>query len=213
MSRVTVNHVTLPSIFLTSPPNWSPGQPFCFLRKPVFPRIYKACGAEVVCSETVMLLRKVWESVSTRKCSTSKSSTRPIFMDSSSLGVFDRLPSDILIQILKLIGPKEAAKLSCVCKSWGLLVSDNRLWIYFLQHQQEPWESIFFGETTLISGYPFQWVFLSWRTCLVAERVDESLEKMLIFLKFEWWVEMVYWLTEWFWLDNVRKTEFERNGF
>ncbi|KAJ4725435.1 Actin-related protein [Melia azedarach] len=103
-----------------------------------------------------MLLRKVWESVSTRKCSTSKSSTRPIFMDSSSLGVFDRLPSDILIQILKLIGPKEAAKLSCVCKSWGLLVSDNRLWIYFLQHQQEPWESIFFGETTLISGYPFQ---------------------------------------------------------
>jgi len=46
-------------------------------------------------------------------------------------------------------------KLSLVCKSWYSLASDNRLWIFFLQNQQDSWDSIFFAETSLISTYPF----------------------------------------------------------
>ncbi|KAJ0508603.1 putative F-box domain-containing protein [Helianthus annuus] len=57
-----------------------------------------------------------------------------------STGEFDRIPIDIFIQILKLVGPKEAAKLTVVCKSWRLIVSGNLLWIYFLQNQLDPWD-------------------------------------------------------------------------
>lgn len=106
-----------------------------------------------------MLLRRVWETMSSRTCSTGDSSAQPsCTTESSSFGAFDQIPWDVLIQIVKLIGPKEAAKLCVVSKSWRALVFDNRLWIFFLQHQQEPWDSIFFGETTLGSGYPYQWV-------------------------------------------------------
>ncbi|GAB2284823.1 Actin-like protein arp8, partial [Dionaea muscipula] len=60
--------------------------------------------------------------------------------------------------ILKLLGAKEAARNSVVCRTWRALVSDNRLWIHFLQSddQLEPWDSIFFAETRLRSGYPLQ---------------------------------------------------------
>ncbi|KAL7186828.1 hypothetical protein ACSBR2_028531 [Camellia fascicularis] len=106
------------------------------------------------------LLRKVWGSVSNRPNSNSNSSSsdrrREMVLAQSSTGAFDRIPFDILIQILKLLGPKEAAKLSSVCKPWKLIVSENRLWMYFLQNQQEPWDSIFFGETQLRLGYPLQ---------------------------------------------------------
>jgi actin-related protein 8 len=71
------------------------------------------------------------------------------------LGAFDHIPPDILIQILRLLGPKEAMKLSLVCKAWYSLASDNRLWIFFLQNQQDSWDSIYFAETSLRSGYPF----------------------------------------------------------
>ncbi|KAL6975123.1 Actin-like protein arp8 [Sarracenia purpurea var. burkii] len=74
----------------------------------------------------------------------------------SSTGAFDRIPFDIFIQILKLLGPTESAKLSTVCKSWKLIVSDNRLWIHFLQNQKEPWDSIFFAERHLRLAYPLQ---------------------------------------------------------
>ncbi|KAJ0733983.1 putative F-box domain-containing protein [Helianthus annuus] len=57
-----------------------------------------------------------------------------------STGEFDRIPIAIFIQILKLVGPKEAAKLTVVCKSWRLIVSGNLLWIYFLQNQLDPWD-------------------------------------------------------------------------
>ncbi|GMP64871.1 hypothetical protein CsSME_00025929 [Camellia sinensis var. sinensis] len=104
------------------------------------------------------LLRKVWGSVSNRPNSNSSSSDRrrEMVLAQSSTGAFDRIPFDILIQILKLLGPKEAAKLSSVCKSWKLIVAENRLWMYFLQNQQESWDSIFFGETQLRLGYPLQ---------------------------------------------------------
>lgn len=112
------------------------------------------------------LLKKVWESVSNRSASSSNSTLNPIRSSSSYnvdidqiclhasfIGAFDRIPLDIFIQILKLLGPKETAKLSVVCKYWKFIVSDNRLWIYFLQNTELPWESVFFAENYLRSGY------------------------------------------------------------
>jgi len=107
-----------------------------------------------------MLLRKVWGSVSNR--SESESSDRnQIFSSSllslSSLGTFDQLPADILMQILRKLEAKDAVKMSVVCKSWKSLISDNLLWISFLQnHPYESWDAIFFAETSLRSGYPLQ---------------------------------------------------------
>ncbi|KAJ6422936.1 hypothetical protein OIU84_023967 [Salix udensis] len=109
-----------------------------------------------------MLLKKVWESVSNRasSCSTSSidSVTTPLSHteSSSSLGAFDRLPIDVVLQIVKLVGPKDAARLRVVCKSWRSPVSDNRLWIYFLQNYHDTWDSVFFAETHLRSGFPIQ---------------------------------------------------------
>ncbi|XP_071727938.1 actin-related protein 8-like [Rutidosis leptorrhynchoides] len=77
-------------------------------------------------------------------------------MCSLSTGEFDRVPLDVFMQILKLIGPKEAAKLTVICKSWKLIVSDNMLWISYLQNQKDPWDTMFFAETSLRSGYPLR---------------------------------------------------------
>ncbi|XP_059444411.1 actin-related protein 8 isoform X1 [Corylus avellana] len=109
----------------------------------------------------MLFLRKLWGSLSNRSCANLDSSDRPLVVSSPSpssslsLGAFDHIPSDILMQILRLLGPKEAMKLSLVCKSWYSLASDNRLWIFFLQNQQDSWDSIFFAETSLRSSYPF----------------------------------------------------------
>lgn len=114
-----------------------------------------------------LILRKLWGLVSRRRCSTADDNSvivtrsKPESIDwpcSSSLGVFDYLPTDVVMQIVKMVGPKEAARMSLVSKAWRLVVSDNRLWIYFLQNQKEPWDSIFFAETMLRFGYPIQLV-------------------------------------------------------
>ncbi|KAI3496759.1 hypothetical protein L1887_39134 [Cichorium endivia] len=117
------------------------------------------------------LLKNVWESISSGWNLSDSSSNSlqnfdyspvhgslsdQIIICSSSTGAFDRLPLDIFMQILKLLGPKEAARLTCVCKSWKFMVSDNMLWIYFLRNQQEPWDSTFFAETNLRSGFPLR---------------------------------------------------------
>lgn len=112
------------------------------------------------------LLRKVWESVSTRSSSTSHSplqltSSSATSSDSSLGPCFDSIPLDILLQILRLVGPKDAIKLGCVSRAWRSLVSDNLLWIYFLQYYEghdDPWDSVFFAELNLRSGYPLQFV-------------------------------------------------------
>ncbi|KAK7401471.1 hypothetical protein VNO78_12983 [Psophocarpus tetragonolobus] len=112
-----------------------------------------------------MVLKKVWEIVSWRSdsyssvsasASASASSSSPEVVG-SDMGELEILPSDILMQILRLLGPKEAAKLSVVCKALRSLVGDNRLWVHFLQtHQADPsGDSVFFAETNLSSGYPF----------------------------------------------------------
>lgn len=107
-----------------------------------------------------MLLRKVLASMSNRSLSNGDSSERNRLSSSSSssssLGAFDQIPSDILMQIVKLLGPKEAAKMSTVSKYWKSLVSDDRLWIFFLQNDQDLSDSVFFAEINLRSGYPLE---------------------------------------------------------
>uniref|UniRef100_A0A1J3F919 Actin-related protein 8 n=1 Tax=Noccaea caerulescens TaxID=107243 RepID=A0A1J3F919_NOCCA len=105
-----------------------------------------------------MILRKVWGSVWNRSNSGKDSASQrsiqvPLL---SSLGAFDQLPMDILIQILMLMEPRDAVKLSLACKAWKCLASGNRLWIFFLQCSQDSWDSIFFAETSLRSGYPLR---------------------------------------------------------
>ncbi|XP_030548991.2 actin-related protein 8 isoform X2 [Rhodamnia argentea] len=102
------------------------------------------------------ILRKIVELASNRPSSAPGSSRNRARLAQSSLGAFERLPEDVLVQILRLLGPKDAMKTSLVCKSWKSLVSDDRLWISFLQNQSQPWESIFFAETNLRFGCPVQ---------------------------------------------------------
>ncbi|GMY30732.1 actin-related protein 8 isoform X1 [Fagus crenata] len=107
-----------------------------------------------------MLLRKVWGSLSNRSDTAVRDRNSASSSLLTSLGAFDELPSDILMQILRKLGAKDAIKMSVVCKSWKLLVSDNQLWIFYLQHQRdESWDSIFFAETSLRPGYPLQTFF------------------------------------------------------
>lgn len=99
-----------------------------------------------------LLLRKVWGSVLSRLGSTSDRSSSESPVDYPSMGAFDQLPIDVFMQILRCLGPKEVARTSPVCKSWKLLASDNRLWIFFLQNGREPWDSVLFSETHLRLG-------------------------------------------------------------
>lgn len=108
-----------------------------------------------------MILRKVWGSVWNRSNSgkdtmTSHRAIQVPMSSSSSLGAFDQLPMDILVQILMMVEPRDAVKLSLTCKAWKCLAGGNRLWIFYLQCCQEPWDSIFFAETSLRSGYPLR---------------------------------------------------------
>ncbi|XP_020099948.1 actin-related protein 8 isoform X2 [Ananas comosus] len=109
-----------------------------------------------------LLLRKVWGSVLTRSGSTSSSGSRSIRSSSdlgedpnSSMGAFDLIPTDVFMQILRLLGPREAARSSLVCRAWRALVADNRLWIFFLQNGKEPWDCVVFAETHLRGGSPY----------------------------------------------------------
>ncbi|GMH24399.1 hypothetical protein Nepgr_026242 [Nepenthes gracilis] len=102
------------------------------------------------------LLKKAWESVSNRSISISEKMQGGAGAHAST-GSFNRVPDEIFILILKSLGPKEAAKLAVVCKTWRTIVSDNRLWMYFFQsNEQDSWDSIFFAEAHLRFGYPLQ---------------------------------------------------------
>ncbi|XP_008782953.1 actin-related protein 8 isoform X2 [Phoenix dactylifera] len=105
------------------------------------------------------LLRKVRGSVLSRFGSTSGRSSSESPADHLSMGAFDQLPIDVLVQILRCLGPKEVARTCLVCKSWKLLASDNRLWIFFLQNRKEPWDSVLFSETHLRLGSPSMMYF------------------------------------------------------
>lgn len=108
------------------------------------------------------LLRKLWESVSKKQQRPKERHGR------SSLGAFDEIPWDVMMQILKVVGPKEAAKMSTLSKCWRSLVSDDKLWIFFLHthtHTQHSinweWDSLLFSETHLRSAYPLQFTTTS----------------------------------------------------
>ena len=129
-----------------------------------------------------MLLKKVWGLVSNRSKSSSSSSDCNQSFSSSSLGAFNQLSADILMQILRKLGTKDAMKMSVVCKSWKSLISDNLLWIFFLQNQAyESWDSIFFAETSLWSGMNCKNLHFVW----IPRKLGEK-------WKFKWWVRKVF---------------------
>lgn len=116
------------------------------------------------------LLKKVLGAVLTRSPSCSSSSTLSspgtvtdsddaALDDGASMGAFDRIPTDVFMQILRLLGPKEAARACIVCRAWRFLAADNRLWIFFLQGGREPYDTVVFAETHLRSGFPLKMYF------------------------------------------------------
>ncbi|ESW28293.1 hypothetical protein PHAVU_003G274900 [Phaseolus vulgaris] len=100
------------------------------------------------------LLRKLCESASLKRSGTAPNPNPNPSSERapSPLGAFDPLPADILMQIVRLLGPKHAARLSLLSKSWRSLVSDNDLWVHFLRTHHP--HSALFAETALSSGYP-----------------------------------------------------------
>ncbi|KAF6145975.1 hypothetical protein GIB67_033334 [Kingdonia uniflora] len=106
-----------------------------------------------------MLIRKMLGRSSSSSSSSSLNSDNGRAISASSsmgIGDFDRIPDDINMQILKFLDPKDAGRMSVVCKSWKLLVYDNRLWVFFFQTQRESWDTLLFAEKHLRSGYPLQ---------------------------------------------------------
>ncbi|KAJ4773263.1 Actin family protein [Rhynchospora pubera] len=112
------------------------------------------------------LLKKVWgfviirsglgtsSSSSTSRSTSVGSTTRDILCNSGSLGALDQLPTDVIMQILHLLGPRETARLAVVCRYFRVLVSDNKLWMNFLQNGKDSWDCIAFSETHLHAGPP-----------------------------------------------------------
>ncbi|KAL9235260.1 hypothetical protein vseg_010035 [Gypsophila vaccaria] len=103
-----------------------------------------------------MILKKLWETLShsstTPQSTSTSASTSTSIQDRSTpnTGAFDRIPDEIFVIILKKVGPKEAAKLGTVCKTWNNFVSsDNHLWIHFFQSLSSDCDSIFFAESHL----------------------------------------------------------------
>ncbi|XP_052151586.1 actin-related protein 8 [Oryza glaberrima] len=109
-----------------------------------------------------VLLRKVWGSVLARAAAgaappeafaAAASPHRPQAAgEYGSLGALDVLPIDVLAQILRLLGPADAARSTAVCRAWRLLASDNGLWAFFLRLGPDPWELVVFAETHLAAG-------------------------------------------------------------
>ncbi|XP_066344771.1 actin-related protein 8-like isoform X2 [Miscanthus floridulus] len=116
-----------------------------------------------------MLLRKVWGSVLARAAAPgadlppgSPRARRAHaqraeqfqyqYHGSLSLGALDAVPTDVLAQILRLLGPLDAARSSAVCRAWRVLASDNGLWAFFLRLGPEPWDLVVFAETHLAAG-------------------------------------------------------------
>ncbi|RCV15089.1 hypothetical protein SETIT_3G030600v2 [Setaria italica] len=115
-----------------------------------------------------MLLRKVWGSVLARAAlgapgpgPAAPGSPRggrraqpaaERYSASLSLGALDAVPTDVLAQILRLLGPVDAARSTAVCRAWRILASDNGLWAFFLRLGPDPWDLVVFAETHLAAG-------------------------------------------------------------
>ncbi|KAG0475007.1 hypothetical protein HPP92_014693 [Vanilla planifolia] len=101
------------------------------------------------------LLRRFCDLMMRSSASTSKSSqgSSSCGVRCSSMGTFDQLPTDVFMQILRLLGPRETARIRAVCWSWKLLASDNMLWVFFLRNGKETWDSVLFAESHLRIGF------------------------------------------------------------
>ncbi|CAL5014285.1 unnamed protein product [Urochloa decumbens] len=121
-----------------------------------------------------MLLRKVWGSVLARAAAAAGPAAAPgsprdrlarlppeqQYCGSLSLGALDAVPTDVLAQILRLLGPVDAARSGTVCRAWRILASDNGLWAFFLRLGPEPWDLVVFAETHLAAGPdPHPWLY------------------------------------------------------
>ncbi|KAJ8754967.1 hypothetical protein K2173_015479 [Erythroxylum novogranatense] len=75
-------------------------------------------------------------------------------------GAFERISVDVLVQIIHLLSPRDAARLSLVSHYFRSLISSyNCLWLFFLHHPSRDTfdsDSVFFFETCLRSAYPIQ---------------------------------------------------------
>lgn len=107
----------------------------------------------------LLLLRKVWSFVIARAQRERDTEARPggaprrrAPAEYASLGALDAVPIDVLAQILRLLGPTDAARSSAVCRTWRLLASDNGLWAFFLRLGPDPWDLVVFAETHLAAG-------------------------------------------------------------
>ncbi|KAM7492818.1 hypothetical protein LguiA_035739 [Lonicera macranthoides] len=105
------------------------------------------------------LLKKVWLSVSNHHCGGSSvpNQTAPpsppyvmIRFGRRQVNLIDYL-STYSFKSSNYLAPKS---LPCKFRRY-VTVSDNRLWIHFLQYHH-PWDSFFFAETYLRLGYPLQ---------------------------------------------------------
>ncbi|XP_042446787.1 actin-related protein 8-like isoform X2 [Zingiber officinale] len=96
-----------------------------------------------------VVLRKVLGSVLHRSGSSSSRHNSELPEDHPPLGDLNVIPNDVFVQILLLLGPRDAARTSSVCKSWRALVSGNAIWVYFIMNEKEPWDALVFAETHL----------------------------------------------------------------
>ncbi|XP_031478852.1 actin-related protein 8 isoform X2 [Nymphaea colorata] len=96
-----------------------------------------------------LIFRKVWSSMVVGR-SNAHDSMEPQLQ---SLSPLHQLPLDVILLVFKFLGPKEAARACLVCRMWRAMITDNQLWMFFLQNCRESWETILFQETILRSGY------------------------------------------------------------
>ncbi|RYR27370.1 hypothetical protein HN51_060997 [Arachis hypogaea] len=107
-------------------------------------------------SETQTMMATLFRKLCVCSETASYNNPRPSSEAAASSGsLLESLPNEIVMQIVRLLGPKQAAQLSVVNRKWRSLISDNELWAHFLEvHHPQPWDSVLFSETFLASAYP-----------------------------------------------------------
>ncbi|KAJ9535458.1 hypothetical protein OSB04_un001415 [Centaurea solstitialis] len=97
------------------------------------------------------LVKRVRDWVSNGWIPIGSTSDQTVVCSSSAAGEVHRLPLDVFMLILHLLQPKDAARVSAVCKSWKLIVFQDALWMYYLKNNHPHGLSDLFAETKLRS--------------------------------------------------------------
>ncbi|KAJ9535264.1 hypothetical protein OSB04_un001640 [Centaurea solstitialis] len=97
------------------------------------------------------LVKRVRDWVSNGWIPIGSTSDQTVVCSSSAAGEVHRLPLDVFMLILHLLEPKDAARVSAVCKSWKLIVFKDALWMYYLKNNHPHGLSDLFAETKLRS--------------------------------------------------------------